>query len=49
MYGTYVTIGPIVNAYALTRVDINLVASGTGNAVLYASAPTFNTPEVLTP
>ncbi len=49
VFGTYVTIGPIVNAYALTRVDINLVATDSGNAVLYASAPTFNTPEVLTP
>ncbi len=49
VFGIYVTLGPIVDAYALTRVDVSLVASGTGNVVLYASGPTFNTPEVLTP
>ena len=49
VFGTYTTEGPIVDAYALTRVDVSLVATDSGNAVLYASAPTFNTPEVLVP
>ena len=49
VFGTYTTEGPIVDAYALTRVDVSLVATDSGSAVLYASAPTFNTPEVLVP
>lgn len=49
VYGTYSTIGPIVDAYALIGVDVRLVATDSGSAVLYASAPTFNTPEVLVP
>lgn len=49
VFGTYTTEGPIVDAYALTRVDVSLIATDSGNAVLYASAPTFNTPEVLVP
>lgn len=51
VFGTYTTMGASVYGYALICVDITLVTtdSGKGKVVLYASAPTLNTPEVLTP
>lgn len=49
VFGTYTTIGPIVDTYTLLSVDVRLDATDSGNAVLYASTPTFNTPEALAP
>ncbi|MCZ6835166.1 MAG: prepilin-type N-terminal cleavage/methylation domain-containing protein [Planctomycetota bacterium] len=48
-YGTFTTPGAIVDAYALYRVDIELISGDTTDFTIHASAKMLNLPEVSTP